>query len=156
MKPLDLTRYKLERPSGKKERDIEEWRKARDNARAQLEHQSTRILNLELLSKYGPNAWRTHGQDLEGTLNFLKNKREKINKDVEDVNATRKEQQLNVQPKLMSQKRKYIDLVGKNMELEYACATIEKDVKQLKETAVEKGLEKEGGVDADEPTAMEE
>jgi pre-mRNA-splicing factor SPF27 len=154
---LDLTRYSLVRPAGEKDRDIEEWRKARDNARAQLEHQSTRILNLELLSKYGPNAWRTYGKDLEGTLGFLKSTREKIDKVVEDVNSTRKEQQMDVQPKLLSQKRKYVDLVDKNMQLEYACAAVEKDVKQLKESAIEKGLVKEGGGgEGDEPTAMEE
>ena len=59
---LDVSRYKLERPSGTQDSDVEAWKAARDNAQAQLEHQHTRIMNLELMSKYGTNAWRQHNE----------------------------------------------------------------------------------------------
>lgn len=50
-----------------------------DNAHAQLEHQLNRITNLELLLRYGDNAWRAQGQldeallkQLEGQLQALR------------------------------------------------------------------------------------
>lgn len=55
------------------------WGKACDNAHAQLEHQLNRITNLELLLKYGSNAWRAQAQldeallkQMEGTLQGLR------------------------------------------------------------------------------------
>ena len=53
MPPLDNTRFRLEPPSLLKRNDYGEWKKAVDNAHSQLEHQYTRILNLELMLKYG-------------------------------------------------------------------------------------------------------
>lgn len=69
IKPLDVSRYKLERPSGETERDVKAWKAARDNAQAQLEHQHTRIMNLELMNKYGTNAWRQHNE-VDNLLKF--------------------------------------------------------------------------------------
>ena len=85
--------------------------------------------------------------------------RTKVAKQTEEINSTRKEQQLGLKPKLHSQKRKHHELIDKNMQLEYACATLEKDVKQLKAAAIERGLLKESGGEVEEQTkddAMEE
>lgn len=53
MKPLDTSRYRLDTPAANKQNDHGAWRSCLDNAHAQLEHQYLRILNLELLLKYG-------------------------------------------------------------------------------------------------------
>ena len=53
MQPLDTTRYRLDAPQGPKRHDFSAWKAAVDNAHSQLEHQYTRILNLELMLKYG-------------------------------------------------------------------------------------------------------
>ena len=71
MRQLDVARYKLERPSGKQEKDIKSWRAARDNAQSQLEHQHTRIMNLELMSKFGTNAWRQHNEVCAGAIDAI-------------------------------------------------------------------------------------
>lgn len=62
-----------------KAHDLNAWTKACDNAHAQLEHQMNRITNLELLLRYGANAWRAQTQldealvkQLEGTLQSLR------------------------------------------------------------------------------------
>jgi pre-mRNA-splicing factor SPF27 len=59
--------------------DVNDWAKACDNANAQLEHQLNRITNLELLLRYGANAWRAQTQldesllkQMEGTLQSLR------------------------------------------------------------------------------------
>lgn len=53
MKPLDTSRYRLDPPPQNKQNDPNAWRGALDNAHAQLEHQYLRIMNLEMLLKYG-------------------------------------------------------------------------------------------------------
>lgn len=65
--------------SQSKQHDVAAWGKACDNAHAQLEHQLNRITNLELLLKYGSNAWRAQAQldeallkQMEGTLQGLR------------------------------------------------------------------------------------
>lgn len=65
--------------SQSKQHDVAAWGKACDNAHAQLEHQLNRITNLELLLKYGSNAWRAQSQldeallkQMEGTLQGLR------------------------------------------------------------------------------------
>ena len=54
----DALRYRLDPPPQNKRNDVEAWGVAIDNARAQLEHQATRVTNLELGLKYAPAAWR--------------------------------------------------------------------------------------------------
>lgn len=65
--PMDVRRFELEPPGLAERNKPEAWKSALENAEAQLEHQSLRLLNLELMLKYAPNAWRMHGQNLEAT-----------------------------------------------------------------------------------------
>ena len=58
MAPLDSVRYRLEPPPQARRGDVGAWKSSLDNAAAQLEHQHLRILNQELLLKYGDKAWR--------------------------------------------------------------------------------------------------
>jgi hypothetical protein len=53
MAPLDTGRYRLDPPSQARRNDVSAWSASLDNAHAQLEHQATRIQNLELLLKFG-------------------------------------------------------------------------------------------------------
>eukprot|EP00798_Chlamydomonas_sp_ICE-L_P014476 gene14476-20500_t len=62
MPALDATRYMLNPPPQTLRNDIGEWKKALDNAGSQLEHQHLRILNLELMLKYGDKVWRAQTQ----------------------------------------------------------------------------------------------
>ena len=90
MPKLDTTRYQLDAPPSHLQADLAAWRKSTDNAQAQLEHQGNRcaahcveeagclraahgpcphfarrLVNLELLQKFGANAWRAHLDALE-------------------------------------------------------------------------------------------
>merc|ERR1712146_471104 len=60
MSKIDTSRYALDAPPQAKQGDPAAWRRAVENAEAQLEHQSTRLINLELLQKHGTNAWLAH------------------------------------------------------------------------------------------------
>ncbi|CAB3978094.1 Pre-mRNA-splicing factor SPF27 [Paramuricea clavata] len=50
---LSMKRYELPLPPTAQKNDLTAWQEAVDNSSAQLEHQATRICNLELLSTYG-------------------------------------------------------------------------------------------------------
>jgi hypothetical protein len=63
--PLDDSRYSVEAPSGAAAEDVDAWRKAVANAQAQLEHTLLREVNLDLLAKFGPAAWRMHCAEVE-------------------------------------------------------------------------------------------
>ena len=53
MPPLDATRYCLDAPPASRRHDLAAWKTSVDNAHSQLEHQYLRIINLELMLKYG-------------------------------------------------------------------------------------------------------
>ena len=63
---LDTARYRLDPPS--RPHDLAAWRAALDNARAQLEHQAGRLLNLELMAMHGPRAAAAAGAHVEAAL----------------------------------------------------------------------------------------
>ena len=62
MSDLDTARYSLQPPPADKQNDKAAWQAAIRNAKAQLQHQLNRQLNLELLNNYGGNAWLHHNQ----------------------------------------------------------------------------------------------
>jgi len=154
IKQLDVSRYKLERPSGKDESSLKKWQQARDNAQAQLEHQHTRIMNLELMSKYGTNAWRKHNEALVGTKKYMESLLQTEREEVEKINSKRKMDQVKQQLTITTQQQKYYETIHQNMQLEVACASLERDLKKVKAEAEEAGVLK--SATADSPTAMEE
>jgi pre-mRNA-splicing factor SPF27 len=68
MAPLDTSRYRLDPPGPTKRNDFNAWKSALDNAHAQLEHQYLRILNLELLLKYGDKVRHEGGPATAGCV----------------------------------------------------------------------------------------
>ena len=58
MDTLSMKRYELPTPPAAKLSDVAAWNECVDNSMAQLEHQRTRITNLELMSEFGTEAWR--------------------------------------------------------------------------------------------------
>lgn len=139
MKPLEKERYQLNPPLASRVGDVDAWVSALNNARAQLEHQQGRILNLELMQKYGPNAWRVHAKQVEGLQRHLEFQRDKVRAQIEEVNRKRKVEQLSQQPSLLKEKRKWGETVSNNFMIEYACAELERDIKRLKQELAAKG-----------------
>ena len=78
LKGFDVNRYTLEEPSGDAVSDEAAWKNSVDVTRLQLEYQKEkcvigdemkgRLENLQLLEKFGSNAWRIHNDDLEGMI----------------------------------------------------------------------------------------
>ncbi|KAF9363429.1 hypothetical protein BGX34_004178 [Mortierella sp. NVP85] len=174
MDKLDLSRYQLELPSslssssssisateataGSETPSASEelpdgrvlWLKALDNANAQLEHQSQRILNLELVQKFGGNAWNIHNYQMEYDLSLLKKALDDKRAEVMELNKQRKRDQLEVAESLQRLEAKWAEMVSSTLQVEVASASLEAELEQLK--GYEANLRKELGQPLVEPS----
>ncbi|KAF4518292.1 hypothetical protein B566_EDAN005860 [Ephemera danica] len=113
---LSMKRYELPPPPAGKMTDIAAWNECVENSMAQLEHQATRICNLELMLDYGCEAWKTY---LETLVQL-------------ETNWQRKNEQLHAGERLRQLEATWVGLVSKNYEIEQACAMLEKEVTRAK------------------------
>ncbi|KAG1408559.1 hypothetical protein G6F60_001345 [Rhizopus arrhizus] len=127
---LDTERYELKGPSD--EDDVEAWKAAVSNTKSQLESQAGSMFNLELLSKYGANAWRVHNYQLETYLEYIKNNTERVRNQILNTNKERKMEQTQAAETLASLENKWSDLISQNLQVEIACAALEAEVNELK------------------------
>lgn len=142
--PLDRSRYQVLPPAESERDSLEAWQKAVDNAHAQLESQQLRLTNLELLSKYGANAWRTHNTDLEAMLQSKQTAVVDVRQNIENLNRKRKAAQLSAGDKIRSLEGRFHKYIRKTNEMEAACTVLEREVRRLRKRANKRGLLKEG------------
>jgi len=130
---LDATRYSLPAPTKGLKASADDWTKAVKNASAQVEHQSLRIANLELLNKYGANSWRVSNFLVEKEIERLDRQKEDVNNAIEEINRERKARQLEAGDQLASLEARWNTLVSGNLQLELANMTTEMEVDGLRE-----------------------
>ncbi|CAG8538418.1 15020_t:CDS:2 [Acaulospora colombiana] len=126
---MDTSRYKLSEPDNKE--DVESWSKAVDNSKSQLQHQDLRLFNLELLQKYGANAWRLHNFQLEHELQQYQKTLEEYRQSILELNKQRKTEQAGSQ--IESLELKWTKMIGQTLQVEVACASLESELRQLKQ-----------------------
>ncbi|RKP08272.1 Pre-mRNA-splicing factor SPF27 [Thamnocephalis sphaerospora] len=133
---LDLTRYRVPTvPEDGSGASAEEWQKLRQVTELQLQYQHQRVCNLELLQKYGANAWRMHNFQVEGELNAVKQELEREKASVVACNQERKAMQVDAGTKLARLEAQWYELVAKNAQLEVACVGLENQIKEWKQYA---------------------
>merc|ERR1739848_194122 len=125
METLSMKRYELPPPPAGKMTDVAAWNECVDNSLAQLEHQRTRIVNLELMQDYGSDAWKSYNETLQKLVNLLQDKLKDLKKDIQEVNWSRKNKQTQVGEKLKNLETQWVGLVSKNYEIEQAIVQIE-------------------------------
>ncbi|PRW44378.1 pre-mRNA-splicing factor SPF27-like protein isoform A [Chlorella sorokiniana] len=163
MQAMDTARYNLDPPPPTKRNDHNAWRTALDNAHAQLEHQYNRLLNLELLLKFGPDSWRLHNEALSAFVTRLQEQLAAVKQQVDTLNRERQLQHsfvtnsisstncnaacpqvdtLNRERKLQQHaagselgklEAEYLGLVHKNMDIEAACRGLEAEIAAMRE-----------------------
>mmetsp|Transcript_10815 Transcript_10815/g.32210 ORF Transcript_10815/g.32210 Transcript_10815/m.32210 type:complete len:226 (-) Transcript_10815:272-949(-) len=139
MPTMDVSRYQLDPPPKQKQQDPMAWERSVGNAQAQLEHQATRLDNLELLQQHGANQWLAHLSNLERASSRLASEAAGLSQEVDGVNRSRKEEQVELQPKLARLEAGWVGGVKKNLQIEAECLRLEAECaamrKQLDPTA---------------------
>ncbi|KAG0288518.1 hypothetical protein BGZ97_006737 [Linnemannia gamsii] len=120
------------------------WLKALDNANAQLEHQNQRVLNLELVQKFGGNAWNIHNYQLEYDVSLLRKAVDEKKAEIMELNKLRKRDQMDVAESLQRLEAKWAEMISSTLQVEVASASLQAELPQLK--AYEIQLCKELGV----------
>mmetsp|Transcript_22824 Transcript_22824/g.32856 ORF Transcript_22824/g.32856 Transcript_22824/m.32856 type:complete len:216 (-) Transcript_22824:1833-2480(-) len=106
-------------------KQAEAWQIALDSADAQYQARVEKMLNLELLQKYGSNSWLLANRELELAIASVKAELDATKKDVENVNRKRKNEQLRYGKELKDLRARYNSLLFKNGRLAASCASLE-------------------------------
>ena len=138
MSTIDTARYQLDPPPAELQSDPSAWQRAVHNAQAQLEHQHTRIGNLELLQQHGAPLWRAHLNALDVSSGQLKRAEGDVAEQIEIVNRKRKTEQLAAGPRLVALEAEWVDGIKKNLEIEAACLRLEAENVGLREAVEQK------------------
>ncbi|KAF8567210.1 hypothetical protein P879_08561 [Paragonimus westermani] len=128
MELLSMKRYELPPPPAGKMTDVKAWQDAMENAEAQLEHQATRIKNLELMTEYGCNAWKQYNSVLENDLQRHEKRLLELRRRIQEINWQRKQEQTAAGARLKELEETWVGLVGKNYEIEQAIMDLEREL----------------------------
>lgn len=139
LEALSMKRYELPPPpqQGKQQSEAASWLDSVNNSCAQLEHQSSRVVNLELMAEHGPISWRIYVQTLKTMLEQADKQLDELKANIQQVNLARKNEQSICGDGLHTLQTNWTGLVGKNYEIECAVVELEKELKVLRKREVE-------------------
>lgn len=151
MEMLNFKRYELPPPPANKQTDATAWFECVENSCAQLEHQATRLLNLEVMNEFGSSAWRVYNQTLKIMFDQAEMQLESLKKEIQSTNLSRKTEQTYAGVKVKSLEEQWVGLVGKNYEIECALTELEKELVELKKKKTVENNLNVMNIGADEP-----
>jgi pre-mRNA-splicing factor SPF27 len=125
---LDAARYRLDPPPPSA--DPATWRAALDNARAQLEHQAGRLLNLELLAVHGPRAHAAAAAHTEAAIHAAERVAVACRDEAAAVNRARKLAHQRAAAAIDAAEDEWAATVAKCGTLEVACAEAEAELER--------------------------
>jgi pre-mRNA-splicing factor SPF27 len=149
--PLDASRYRLDPQPQNRRGDAVAWRACLDNARAQLEHQANRCVNLELALRFGARAAEAGAAHSAASAALLRSEARAALARVEAVNRRRKLEQEKAAEEAGEHEGRWVRGVRKCAEIEAACARLEEEVAALaaeaggQQQGAKKKREEEGG-----------
>ncbi|CRK92732.1 CLUMA_CG006224, isoform A [Clunio marinus] len=132
METMSTKRYELPAPPAGKLGELQAWQESVDNSLSQLEHQSIRSLNLELMNKYGTETWKQALEIMIGMGAKAQKELQNLKKEIQDINWKRKSIQLQTGEKLNNLNQQWVSLVSCNYEIEQAISMLELQIQQIK------------------------
>ncbi|KAJ2358316.1 hypothetical protein IWW50_002108 [Coemansia erecta] len=132
--PFDTERYKLDPPDKESENDVDAWEKASNNAASQLEHQNTRIENLELLQNFGAQAWKLNNYQKECLLKSIEAATQRHKDESAHLNKARKYEQTEAGIKLRDLEERWSEGVRRCIEIQIASSQLQRDIESAQET----------------------
>lgn len=130
---LDVDRFNIPYPNDPT--NLQEWEDSLSNAKSQLEHQRLRLINLDLISKYGANHWKLYNFLLDQEISKVEKLIDDHKNEVDNVNRRRKAQQTEVGDKLTDLAQKWQNLVSTNISLEITNVNLKLDLEALRQEA---------------------
>ena len=112
--------------------DVQAWTECVENSEAQLEHQRTRIMNLDLMLDYGGESWKVYNEVLQDMLTKTQGQLGEAKKRIQEINWARKNQQTQVGERLKQLESNWVGLVSKNYEIEQAVLNMEQEYSIMK------------------------
>lgn len=131
MEMLSMKRYELPQPTVGRLNDVNAWQESVDNSEAQNMCQDLRLLNLNMMIQYDPEAWK---QSLDLTSKMIQQTEKKLieeKKATQETNWHRKNEQLNAGSNLSIAEETWVGLVSRNYELEQVLQEMSKEVESL-------------------------
>lgn len=139
---IDMTRYQAAalRPTGPATQDPLSWKKAAEHVRVTLEFNRLRMLNLELMDKWGNKAWVAHSLLVRSTERVLTNEATELRNGREEVNKKRKLDQISCGNELRKLTYELEQYQRDNAEAEKAVRELEAQVSFMREQCLERGV----------------
>jgi len=150
MELLSMKRYELPPPPTGKLTDLTAWNECVDNSYSQLEHQATRISNLELMLEFSCESWKEYLLIIQRMMKTAKKQLQDLKKQIQEINWYRKTTQTDVGEQLRQLEGSWVGLISKNYEIEQACISMEA------EAYYRKSLEKAQEVKVDDEIRMDQ
>jgi len=147
--PFDTSRYTVDPPLEEEKGQIAAWQKAVQKAKAQIENQTNRIVNLELMKRYGGHACKTYNQSLTIMEKSYENLMKETKSETDTLNRKRKQEQVGAGEKLQALEEQLYASLSKNHQIESACQTLEQEIATLKER-VKEGTKRTDGTETTE------
>ncbi|XP_018331574.1 pre-mRNA-splicing factor SPF27 [Agrilus planipennis] len=131
LEAMSMKRYELPPPPSGKLNELGAWAECVDNSQAQLEHQSVRILNLQLMLQYCCPIWQRYLQTLVECENSATKKLTELRQGIQEINWQRKSLQTKGGEQLTMLETKWVQLVSQNYEIEQTCTAAEEYIQTL-------------------------
>jgi len=128
MELLSMKRYDLPVPPSGSKNDVGAWEECVKNSQAQLMHQEVRMENLQLMMEHGCNAWKSYNEVLDKVRELAQKDYQAIKQKIQEINWQRKNLHTQAGEKLHDLEGKWVNLIGKNYEIEEAIANLEREI----------------------------
>jgi len=137
---IDVEHYTVTEPKGALAKDAAAWRKATQAAEMQLEHNRLRLVNLEMLERWGNKAWIAHSAVIRATEGILAKETSELRATREEVNKKRKLDHVTCGNELRRLALELDQYRVDNQVAEEGLVAMEREVRRLRACAEERNV----------------
>lgn len=137
---VDVDRYRVEEPQGENAKDHAPWRRAARAANMQLEYNRLRLVNLEMLEKWGGKAWIAHAAVARNMEQSVVSEAASVKAACEDVNKKRKLSHMSCGNELRRLANELERYRADNAEVQRGLLVVEAEAERLRQIAEERGI----------------
>ncbi|RYE98908.1 MAG: hypothetical protein EOO41_01800 [Methanobacteriota archaeon] len=127
-------------PTGDDATSVAAWEAAVARAKVAVEAQAAHAMNLDLMARYGVEAWKNSALQVDKLVDGMKARVAAVKSEVDSVNASRRQVQEAVAPRLAGAAATWLTAVDATLQVQLACADASAEVARLRAIARDKGL----------------